>query len=1202
MQKPTEGRSTLSQLHAWCLAFSQLISTKMLTTAVVNITTYFYPIGNTPAVSLTQTIPPGKPVDILLLGCGDVRNILFTSYIDARIMDITCCDNQKAVLARNILLLSILIDGNNSSDDSIWNLYYHMYIDSKSFNLLRYQAQKLYDLSASIDTWQRSKYGSRIRFCDTATVEDVRMMWEFYAAHRQGAEAQALKLRLDEKGTKVLTSYRAMIPAPLRLIEELDGLHFHYWEHGNLELESKARTQATFPNPMFLTLYDEATVHYGMDPLTGFHLALANVPFEGQDPLSQNLKSLSNRERIVATAKAEFKDWVSSYRKRNGNITLRFIAADATNLAYTIQEVHSVGANTAGLYRKQFDHCPLALNELDYVSGKAPLSFDVIDTSNLCDHFGSLVLFAATAPMLRNSVSSVLYTEVLAKMGRVIQKRSSIICFAAMLRPCLFPIDYWTNTSPLSASDEEAPSAILSQITKQPRSPQMYLRIRWKRPNQNTSSCPTGLPKIQFEADELAHIMYEIYLRMFSNEDYTMNLANGSLGNRQRSNMVWYHRASFASVVNLFKSRVICDWNKAMGSLIDLIDNRPMLLLERAIAKNYSPTFTADIASGGDSAFSRVVPRIIHIDRKWGDLRDWKDIPPVVCITLKVPRSTLRVFSKANPGAIGTPPVHCILKEGGTTLTGWRNLFAACHLVFGDGEKYTNTFEVHIQPADGGWGGLSSLIVTFYVPAFALLLDPRNAEVIFGIHSTSPTRYFIEELGVDMSVYKTTLSNGSNVFVTRHGPGQTRFLSAPGFSAPDNNITESSNVGFVRSSLRAQACDHSQAGSHIVSMAGRVDIKSENHKAALRSSCKVQARLLSAYQVEIKLGEESPLSIDYPVVLVDTPLKTRIARKSHWVEVVAAVGTGSSWMQYPDFMYPVQLQKGEPVNLNMAYLNLQKCPIIDIKQQSKLTWLNPHLFGAISQNDRKMYQNTNLSRSPGQKVRLDFKESIFSILVKFCSLQGAKKYQIFGLDNRKNGGIHVIIMASKIRIDLSNRAVVLDCAVLPLYDEIIGKLANFLGLLTSYGLVGIQVDDEEMQLWKHVIPAYVERCRQWQHQNNCEYATASQLPLTLEQGKKFMCTCGNGNFPDGFLRDIPNWKIAWKYAVRAAISPPFWAPFADEMYIPDISRSLNACGNCGKLKGENGKTLLTCGRCKDQRYCSPECQKAHWRIHKEVCK
>jgi len=39
---------------------------------------WFFPMGNTSAISLTQDLPPGKPANCLLLGNGDARNILYT--------------------------------------------------------------------------------------------------------------------------------------------------------------------------------------------------------------------------------------------------------------------------------------------------------------------------------------------------------------------------------------------------------------------------------------------------------------------------------------------------------------------------------------------------------------------------------------------------------------------------------------------------------------------------------------------------------------------------------------------------------------------------------------------------------------------------------------------------------------------------------------------------------------------------------------------------------------------------------------------------------------------------------------------------------------------------------------------------------------------------------------------------------------------
>jgi hypothetical protein len=43
-------------------------------------TTFFYPIGNTAPVCLTRDLPPEQSANILLLGCGDPRNILYTIF------------------------------------------------------------------------------------------------------------------------------------------------------------------------------------------------------------------------------------------------------------------------------------------------------------------------------------------------------------------------------------------------------------------------------------------------------------------------------------------------------------------------------------------------------------------------------------------------------------------------------------------------------------------------------------------------------------------------------------------------------------------------------------------------------------------------------------------------------------------------------------------------------------------------------------------------------------------------------------------------------------------------------------------------------------------------------------------------------------------------------------------------------------------
>ena len=73
----------------------------MLGPNFVNLVNLFYPVGNTPAVVLTQGLPNEESARILLLGCGDARNVLATAYYDNHhTLDITSCDIEPAIIGK----------------------------------------------------------------------------------------------------------------------------------------------------------------------------------------------------------------------------------------------------------------------------------------------------------------------------------------------------------------------------------------------------------------------------------------------------------------------------------------------------------------------------------------------------------------------------------------------------------------------------------------------------------------------------------------------------------------------------------------------------------------------------------------------------------------------------------------------------------------------------------------------------------------------------------------------------------------------------------------------------------------------------------------------------------------------------------------------------------------------------------------------
>jgi hypothetical protein len=51
----------------------------------------------------------------------------------------------------------------------------------------------------------------------------------------------------------------------------------------------------------------------------------------------------------------------------------------------------------------------------------------------------------------------------------------------------------------------------------------------------------------------------------------------------------------------------------------------------------------------------------------------------------------------------------------------------------------------------------------------------------------------------------------------------------------------------------------------------------------------------------------------------------------------------------------------------------------------------------------------------------------------------------------------------------------------------------------------------------------------------------------------------------------------------------------------DKHNNPDLCGGCGLKAGEEGTVLMRCGQCKDRKYCSSDCQKKSWKVHKKVC-
>ncbi|KAH6855951.1 hypothetical protein B0I37DRAFT_65877 [Chaetomium sp. MPI-CAGE-AT-0009] len=942
----------------------------MLSPAYANLWFHFYPIGNTPAVSLTQGLPPEKKADILLLACGDPRNILFTTHCDGpRPMDITCCDIEITVIARNITLFTLILDdpdGQKSGDN--WNIFYHLFLNQTCNDRLLNQVKRLHALATTLETWRAGEYGKLIRFCNKETLARLSRAWAFYisaAAGKQFWMKQTFNDAIDARKRAVgeaqfnPTGLRSATPTGmLAAMDDWNNLHQYFWQHGSLHLDSKTRSQATFANPLFVSPDATVKLHYGLDPLLGYHLSTAYVPFHdaSDSSLPQGGSSEPKLQDVVAAAQAEFSDWSNTFRRRaRQRLTLRFFSGDALLFCHTLQHRRVTGsATTAFYYRSRHETMePLVLVEDDYKNhGTAPVSFNVIDTSNLLDHVRGLNLLVAASPLLDRDASSSLYTETIIQRQAKSQQEHLAKLVGGHLATTslllgLFPIEYWTNTASSPVGDEQLMDAFKDQrLTAklgENLNRQIHSRITWKRPPLGPGA---RLDPLHIQEGELAALLYRVYVDMFPMEQMTTLIGNATTEGLQDLSLPSYTRLGFLALVSLVKGRVVTDWHSTMDKLLSHIESDSSLMMgKHYLQEVYLYMHLLGLHSVHTfEDFASFRPMTGSGPTSNPGLAGWKDMPSSVCITLKVPRSELWPLTKPPPHDVVTTPVQAVMRSSPGSPRPWENNYAAVQLGFGklstSGSRFTSSFAVTIKEDFQGWHGGSPLYVSFRVPSWTLLLEPQTAVISFAIQSTPTTVFNFKSLGLEMSLFKTTIGGMDNVYITKELPNLTETIVMPGFTTDTFTPQGQSSPG-ITTTTRAHT---DPTTARITSLSVRSDILAGDLRTSLANGAAIQTTPISPCIFNVMVGN-TPLAVTFPLPVLASTLRTRIARKSSYIELVATIipnpATHPSAPFTAPLYFPPSANNNPNPNPNPNPNNHPPTPIIPICYTTPYTTLSP---------------------------------------------------------------------------------------------------------------------------------------------------------------------------------------------------------------------------------------------------------------------
>lgn len=245
----------------------------------------------------------------------------------------------------------------------------------------------------------------------------------------------------------------------------------------------------------------------------------------------------------------------------------------------------------------------------------------------------------------------------------------------------------------------------------------------------------------------------------------------------------------------------------------------------------------------------------------------------------------------------------------------------------------------------------------------------------------------------------------------------------------------------------------------------------------------------------------------------------------------------------------VNADSGNPqlVCWNTPYVNLDRLP--NILPSGDLGWIDTHLAYSLSHRERTLQHSV-----PAEKwdLPMKFKMSIGEIFLKYIKTNE----RVHVIRDPSFPNAHAVIILSSLRVDLSSATVAGDAALIPLNPTTAPPLYQ---CLDDRNTMMTTIHGQEIHLWNYALPAFAERCRQWQHLPACEYIQHKSIPLSIAYGSNPLCSCGKGKNLGSIFEDS-QWKVLAPHATRISFTPIFPVTYLEDPTEQDLANLARLTG------------------------------------------
>lgn len=786
--------------------------------------------------------------------------------------------------ARNILFYTLLLRKDfEVKKPLIWNILYNFFLDQQAIALLVEQCSSLTVFAKDFKTWHASPYSRCIKIGSLHTLQELQRHWDWYArtafwsdSHRAFVKAKVINYL--KKHAKYYRGYVNTRPA--RATGELwlnSALHmneaFHrYWERGGMFNTDKDFNAATYVNPTFAFSNDNEMFATNdlTAPLGAFLLAGSFCPLFPSKSEEWPNPTLND---LYDACRAQFYTWCHSLRtslRAENKLIIRVIYADALAFGLTVQEYFETGRTSIAHRVAPWHAAFLVLDGDGYDPSSseptAPLTFDVIDTSNMCEKLGFINVFTATIPLLKQTPWATLYSETDDVHGDDPTKDSLVqLCGDVGTMSLLFDL---VPTSYLSGFRTEGNTQELLCRQVIPNPTGFLERLTWRRP----SGLTPGLKKqsLVFESAHLTNLLFNIYIRMFQREAVSpVDETEGSERERSRPH---YCRRTFVHLIRYLVGRIATDWNAVAVSLIERMQG-PTLMIGKISAHD----FVCQLHQLGVHTDFLVQPDspLLWDCKKWGRMRGWTDIPTAVYVAVAVPRSTFNILDRRDTPR--NPPISA----GVGSVAGSESYhFVAIETFFGtmEVEGRNEHARAYVTEDPQGRSGNSPVIVTFCVPSHVLARPPGyEMSIRLLVLKTPHTDPFYEKYG-----------NVGRFFDISSKDPRVHVLAKKPCLRKDAGVTLEINPPIKR----AQASPESPrvALDSTFTKTSTLTIRATGREWDVKLALSDKATAVTFKQVgpsvvRLLIGSKSHQDATFPFPVDGSKTRIRISRREGWIEV-----------------------------------------------------------------------------------------------------------------------------------------------------------------------------------------------------------------------------------------------------------------------------------------------------------------------------